>query len=172
MLSVIIILTKLNFCRASHCHPRTGQWDAYIKSMYKPLYITGGSADNLGEVLVTYVKLRKSCRMSCDVGETTEGLKNELWRRWRDQRSLQHEISRIGTFILVIKSFLYQNKWFSIWFCHGEMRRTGGTIRRTVRLVTPPCRHVDILVPWSIHSRKYYVTQHRNLQECVLNSMV
>ena len=36
--------------------------------------------------------------MSCDVGEATKG-------------SLQHEISRIGTFILVINYFLYQNKF-------------------------------------------------------------
>ena len=40
-----------------------------------------GSPDDVGEVLVTYVTLRKSCRMSCDVGETTEGLEKELWRR-------------------------------------------------------------------------------------------
>ena len=51
--------------------------------------------------------------MSCDVGEANKG-------------SLQHEISRIGTFIYVINYFLYQNKLFSIWFCHGAMRRTGG----------------------------------------------
>ena len=50
----------------------------YIKSVYKPLYIMGGSPDDVGEVFVTYVKLRKSCRMRCDVGETTEGLENEL----------------------------------------------------------------------------------------------
>ena len=48
------------------------------KSMYKPLYIMGGSPDDVGEVLVTYVKLRKSCRMSFDVGDATEWLENEL----------------------------------------------------------------------------------------------
>ena len=82
--------------------------ETHIKSMYKPLYIMGGSPDDVGEVLVTQVKLRNSCKMSCDVGETTE-------------------ISRrpIGTFILVINYFLYQ-KLFSIWFRHGAMRRTGG----------------------------------------------
>ena len=30
---------------------------------------------------VTYVKLWKGWRMSCDVGKTTEGLENERWRR-------------------------------------------------------------------------------------------
>ena len=34
----------------------------------------GGSPDDVGEVLVTW----KSFRMSCDAGETTEGLENEL----------------------------------------------------------------------------------------------
>ena len=97
--------------------------------------------------------------MSYDVGEATK-------------RSLEHEISGIGTFILVINYFLQQNKLFSIWLFHGANETHWWKIRRTVRLVTPYCRHVDILVPWSIHSRKYYVTQHRNLQECVLNSMV
>ena len=51
--------------------------------------------------------------MGRDVGEATKV-------------SLQHEISHIGTFILVINYFLYQNKLFSIWFSHGTMRRTGG----------------------------------------------
>ena len=30
---------------------------------------------------------RKSWRMSCDVGKATEGLENELWRRWSDGRA-------------------------------------------------------------------------------------
>ena len=51
---------------------------AYIISIYKPLYIMAGSPDDVGEVLVTKVKPRKSCRMSCDVGETTEELENGL----------------------------------------------------------------------------------------------
>ena len=35
---------------------------------------------------MTYVKQRKGWRMSCDVGEATEGLENELWRRLSDGR--------------------------------------------------------------------------------------
>ena len=42
----------------------------------------GGSPDEVREVPVTYVKERKSCRMTCDVGEAAEGLENELRRRW------------------------------------------------------------------------------------------
>ena len=36
------------------------------------------------EWAVTYVKLRKDWRMSCDVGKATKGLENELWLRWSD----------------------------------------------------------------------------------------
>ena len=128
MLSVIIILTKLNLCHASHCPPRMGQWDAYIKSMYRPLYIMGGWPDGVGEVLitrwsngravewaVTYVKRRKGWRMSCDVGEATKG-------------SLQHELSRIGTLFFSNKLFSLSKQItvYSIWFFHGAMRRNGG----------------------------------------------
>ena len=101
--------------------------DPYIKSMYKPLYIMGGSPDDIGEVLVTQVKLRKSRRVSCDVGETRKGLGMSCDVGEATKGSLQHEISHIGTFILVMNYFLYQNKiLFSIWFFHGVMRRTGG----------------------------------------------
>ena len=68
--------------------------------------------------------------MSCDVGEATK-------------ESLQHEILRIGTFILVINYFLYQ-KLFSICFLPRNNETPWRTIRRTVRLVTPHCRRVDI----------------------------
>ena len=33
---------------------------------------------NVGELPMTWVKERKGCRMSCDVGEAAEGLENEL----------------------------------------------------------------------------------------------
>ena len=32
---------------------------------------------DIGEVPITYVKQRKVCRMSCDVGKAAEGLENE-----------------------------------------------------------------------------------------------
>ena len=38
--------------------------------------IMGGSPDELGEELVTQEKRKKGWRMSCDVGEATEGLDN------------------------------------------------------------------------------------------------
>ena len=38
----------------------------------------GSSPGELSEELVTYEKRKKGWRMSCDVGETTEGLENEL----------------------------------------------------------------------------------------------
>ena len=41
----------------------------------------GGSPRELSEELVTWEKRKKGWRMSCDVGEATEGLENELWRR-------------------------------------------------------------------------------------------
>ena len=37
-----------------------------------------GSPGDVSEVPVTYEKRKKGRRMSCDVGETTEGLENEL----------------------------------------------------------------------------------------------
>ena len=33
---------------------------------------------DVGEVPMTYVKQRKDCRMSCDVGKAADGLENEL----------------------------------------------------------------------------------------------
>ena len=41
----------------------------------------GGSPGELSEELVTQVKRKKGLRMNCDVGEATEELENELWRR-------------------------------------------------------------------------------------------
>ena len=41
----------------------------------------GGSPGDVSENPVTYEKQKKGRRMSCDVGEATEGLENELWRR-------------------------------------------------------------------------------------------
>ena len=38
----------------------------------------GGSPGELGEELVTYKKRKKGWRMNCDLGESTEGLENEL----------------------------------------------------------------------------------------------
>ena len=38
----------------------------------------GGSPVDVGEVPMTYVKQRKGCRMTCDVGKAAEGLENEL----------------------------------------------------------------------------------------------
>ena len=39
-----------------------------------------GSPGDVSEEPVTYEKRKKGWRMSCDVGEATEGLENELWR--------------------------------------------------------------------------------------------
>ena len=38
----------------------------------------GGSSSDVSEEQVTWEKRKKSWRMSCDVGKTTEGLENEL----------------------------------------------------------------------------------------------
>ena len=46
----------------------------------------GGSPGDVGEVHMTYVKQRKGCSVSCDVGKATEGLENQLLRRWSDIR--------------------------------------------------------------------------------------
>ena len=67
----------------------------------------GGSPDDVGEVLVTYVKLRKSCRMSSDVGETTEGLENEQWRRGSDERVAP-------TWNITYRNIYFGNKLFSL----------------------------------------------------------
>ena len=55
----------------------------------------GGSPSELSEELVTQEKRKMGWRMICDVGEATEGLKNELWRRWSD--------GKIGEWALLIK---------------------------------------------------------------------
>ena len=41
----------------------------------------GGSPGDVSEESMTYEKRKKGWRMSYDVGEATEGLENELWRR-------------------------------------------------------------------------------------------
>ena len=38
----------------------------------------GGSSYDIGEEPVMQAKQWKGCKMSCDVGEATEGLENEL----------------------------------------------------------------------------------------------
>ena len=38
----------------------------------------GGSLNDVSENPVTYEKRKEGWRMSCDVGEATEGLENEL----------------------------------------------------------------------------------------------
>ena len=43
----------------------------------------GGSPVDVGEVTDAREET-KGCRISCDVREATEGLENELWRRWSD----------------------------------------------------------------------------------------
>ena len=44
----------------------------------------GGSPGDVSENPVTLEKREKGWRMTCDVGEATKGLENELWRRWSD----------------------------------------------------------------------------------------
>ena len=85
--------------------------------------------------------------MSCDVGEKTEGLDMSCGVGEATKGSLQHEISRIGTFILVINYFLYQKKLFSIWFCHGAMKRTGGQSGTLCVSLPHTVAMFDILVP-------------------------
>ena len=53
----------------------------------------GGSPGDVGEVPVMWLKLRKGCWMNCDVGEATEGLENELWRRWNDGRIVERAVT-------------------------------------------------------------------------------
>ena len=43
------------------------------------------SKRRVGGWAVTEVKQRKGWRIRCDVGKATEGLENELWRRWSDK---------------------------------------------------------------------------------------
>ena len=42
------------------------------------MYNMGGSPGDVSEEPVTYEKRKKCWRMSCDVGEAAEGLKNKL----------------------------------------------------------------------------------------------
>ena len=61
-------------------HPVPGQKLKFVT----PPGIMGGSPGELSEELVTYEKQKNGCGINCDVGEATEGLENELWRRWND----------------------------------------------------------------------------------------
>ena len=60
----------------SHC--RLQNHHGYIKHQHGGV---GGSPGDVGEVPMMYVKQRKGCRMTCDVGKVAEGLENELLRR-------------------------------------------------------------------------------------------
>ena len=57
--------------------------DGYISALRS----MGGSPGDVGELSVTWVKQRKCWRTSCDTGEATEWLENELRRRWSDVRA-------------------------------------------------------------------------------------
>ena len=48
--------------------------------LHKFLFM-GGSPGDVSEEPVTQEKRKNGWRMSCDVGEATEGFENELWRR-------------------------------------------------------------------------------------------
>ena len=54
-----------------------GPGRVFYKIQCIPLCL-GGSPGEVREVPVTYVKQRKGCRMTCDIGEAAEGLENEL----------------------------------------------------------------------------------------------
>ena len=45
------------------------------------IYDMDGSPGDVSEDPVTKEKRKKGWRMSCEVGEATEGLENDLWRR-------------------------------------------------------------------------------------------
>ena len=50
----------------------------YTKQAVMVLMYMGGSPGDVSEEPVTQEKRKKRWRMSCDVGEATEGLENEL----------------------------------------------------------------------------------------------
>ena len=58
-------------------HGRLARWQ--VRSLWRRR-----SKIRVGEWAVTYVKQRKSWRMSCDIGKVMERLENKLWCRWRD----------------------------------------------------------------------------------------
>ena len=58
--------------------------NSFVKSQSKRLARWRRRSERRAEEwTVTQVKWRKDWRMNCDVGKATEGLENELWRRWR-----------------------------------------------------------------------------------------
>ena len=65
-----------SYCRLQNHH-------GYIKHHQRGM---DGLPGDVGEVPMMWVKQRKGCRMSCDVGKAAEGLENELWCRWSDVR--------------------------------------------------------------------------------------
>ena len=73
----------LSYNPAGRSHCRLQNHHEHIKHHHRGM---GGSPGDVREVPVTYVKQRKGCRMTRDVGEAAEGLENELWRRWSGGR--------------------------------------------------------------------------------------
>ena len=63
----------------------------------------GGSPGDVREEPVTLEKRKKGWKMSCDVGKATEGLENELWRRWSDEK--------VGEWPELILSLLLRHKF-------------------------------------------------------------
>ena len=68
--STLISVFLTGFCYFSINYPHETRWS--------PFYYMGSSPGNVSENPVTLERRKKGSRMSCDVGEATEGLENEL----------------------------------------------------------------------------------------------
>ena len=99
----------LSYIPAGRNHCRLQNHHGYIKHHHRGM---GGSPGDVGELPMTWVKQRKGCKMSCDVGKAAEGLENELWSRWSDIKvgewgsaSLSNPYITLPTSQLIFKPF-------------------------------------------------------------------
>ena len=72
------------------------------------------------------MKQRKGWRMSCDVGKATEGLENELWRRWSDGKFGEWAVTYV----------IQQKGWRMSW-----RRWSDKKVGKWVELILQPLRH-------------------------------
>ena len=84
MMLTAFVLPLLHFCERDsgglfHCGVTTKF--IFILTIYISM---DGSPGDVSEEPVTKEKRKKGWRMSCGVGKATEGLENEVWRRWSD----------------------------------------------------------------------------------------
>ena len=112
------------------------------------------------------MKQRKGWRISCDVGKATEGLENELWRRWSDKAHSPNLLS-LPTSQLILQPFrcftyviAHFPTLFSLLLCHSSFSNP------SFASPTSQALHLRHLAsrPWAS------VKRFQNLSRCSINA--